>query len=208
MIYAEIISTVLAFASAYMATKENGHHWTLGFLSSALFCLVFWDALLYVDSLLNVFYCLIAIYGAYMWKEAQEAEQSSTTYKVTPKRLSVWIGAVAIVAAFAGVPMSLYTDAVAPYLDTFAAFASLLGMYMLARKIRENWLVWGIANTVYLYLYILQGLYVTAILCVCLIFLCVKGYLDWTRKNTHLLAYLAPLIELPCRKRLFEKSEL
>lgn len=200
-IYIEIISTALALGSIYLATKENYIHWFLGFISSVLFCIIFWGARLYVDSLLNVFYCVMAIYGAYLWKVDLESDQGSAIYKVTLTQLSVWIGGVAILSAVAGVPMSIYTDAVAPYLDTFAAFASLLGMYMLAQKIRENWLVWGIANTVYIYLYILQGLYATAILCICLIILCVKGYLDWTRNNTSLLEYKPIGIRLPGRKK-------
>lgn len=188
-VYIEIISTALALGSIYLATKENYIHWFLGLLSSALFCIIFWDSRLYVDALLNLFYCVMAIYGAYLWKIAPESDRGSPVYKVALSQLSVWIAIIAIFSAIIGSLMSAYTDAVAPYLDTFAAFSSLLGMYMLAKKIRENWLVWGIANTVYIYLYILQGLHTTALLCVCLNILCIKGYIDWTKNNDTFLNF-------------------
>ena len=58
---------------------------------------------------------------------------------------------------------------------------SIVGQYMLNTKIVENWLIWAIVDVIYVFMFIDQKLYLTAILYAFFVVLCLKGLFDWRR---------------------------
>ena len=71
------------------------------------------------------------------------------------------------------------TDASQPHWDAIATALSLIGQWMLARKILENWLVWIVADIIFIGTYIGTGLYATAALYAAFLVLAVVGYKTW-----------------------------
>ena len=53
---------------------------------------------------------------------------------------------------------------------------------MIARKKIENWLVWILADTIYIGMYIYKGLHLTALLYIVFILLAIRGYREWNKK--------------------------
>jgi nicotinamide mononucleotide transporter len=56
---------------------------------------------------------------------------------------------------------------------------SLLAQWMIAKKKIENWIIWIIADLIYVGMYIYKDLYLTAFLYFIFILLAIKGYFDW-----------------------------
>jgi nicotinamide mononucleotide transporter len=52
---------------------------------------------------------------------------------------------------------------------------------MVAKKVLENWLYWIVIDTVALCLYIDRGLFLTALLLVAYLVICVLGFLNWKK---------------------------
>ena len=75
-----------------------------------------------------------------------------------------------------------YKPASFPYLDSFCTACSLVGQVLLARKVLENWLIWIFVDIIYLPIYILKHLDVTAIMYGLYVFLAIWGYFDWRKE--------------------------
>jgi nicotinamide mononucleotide transporter len=68
-----------------------------------------------------------------------------------------------------------------PYLDSGLTTLSLVAQWMMTRKILENWVLWIIADIVYVPMYISKGLYVTAGLYAVFLVLAIMGLVQWRR---------------------------
>ena len=66
-------------------------------------------------------------------------------------------------------------------LDGFAAGISVISLYLLAKKYKEQWIGWIIADVISVILYIITGLYFTAGLYTLYIIVGVAGYKEWTK---------------------------
>jgi nicotinamide mononucleotide transporter len=68
---------------------------------------------------------------------------------------------------------------------------------MMTRKILENWLLWMIADIVYIPMYISKHLYVTAVLYAVFLVLAVIGLVDWRRSLERDRRYTRPQLAPP-----------
>jgi nicotinamide mononucleotide transporter len=178
----ETVAVVLSIAYLLLAMKENSLCWYCAFFSTAIYVWIFGDVSLYMESALNIYYMLMAIYGWYQW---QRGGQDHAGLKIS--RWSLTNHCLAVVAILLATVISGYllaenTAAHLPYLDSFTTWASVITTLMVARKIIENWLYWVVIDFVSIFLYLDRGLYQTAGLFVLYIVLALAGYILWTRK--------------------------
>jgi nicotinamide mononucleotide transporter len=66
-----------------------------------------------------------------------------------------------------------------PVLDSLTTMLSLIAQYMLNKKYFENWYVWMAADLIYIYLYLVRGLQLTALLYFAFLLLCILGLRSW-----------------------------
>ncbi|MDG2177112.1 MAG: nicotinamide riboside transporter PnuC [Gammaproteobacteria bacterium] len=178
----EIIAVVLAIAYLLLAAREHIACWYCAFVSSAIFSVIFWDVSLLMESLLNVFYVVMAVVGWYEWRRGGQEHTG-----VTIRTLAAWqhgmIIAVLIVAALInGYFLQMYTGASWPYLDSFTTWASVLTTFMIVWKVLENWLYWFVIDGISIYLYVDRGLTLTAMLFVVYLVIVIFGFLQWRRR--------------------------
>ena len=175
---AEAVAVVLAIAYLVLAIRQNIACWLAAFLSSLIYLAVFFAARLYMESLLQVFYAAMAIYGYRQWKYggANHSGVKITTWK--PRQHVAALGTIAGTSAAIGWIMS-HTDAAFPYVDAFTTAAAIVTTYMVARKVLENWLYWFVIDGVSVYLYLARGLELTAALFVLYLVLIVIGFRRW-----------------------------
>ena len=85
--------------------------------------------------------------------------------------------------AFAAIAFVLirWTDSTVPYGDSFTTAMSIVGMWMLAQKYVEQWLVLIAVDVVCVGLYLYKGLYPTAGLYALYTVIAVFGYFKWLR---------------------------
>ena len=77
----EAIGVMFGFGYIIFAIKENRICWILGFFSSAIFCVIFFTSSIYMQSTLQVFYCLMSVYGWINWG------QGNASVKITAIKL-------------------------------------------------------------------------------------------------------------------------
>ena len=177
----EILGFVTGAASVWLAAKDNVWNWPIGIANSVFFLFLFFTAGLYANSALQIFYILIGFYGWYEWLRGGEAKTRLDIARTPRSALPYLIGAVIAGTIVLIVVLDRLAGSTAPIWDGLTTALSLVAQYMLARKWPENWWVWITADVVYIVLYAYTGLYLTSVLYVIFLMMCVLGYRHWAR---------------------------
>lgn len=192
----EIIAVLASLTYVILASREYRGCWLAAILGSSIYVLVFFQYQLYMDSALNIFYVVMAVYGWLMWKNRQPkidlvaaATEKKTTIKVwSCKKHINAIASIILLSALSGFYLDNYTDAAFPYLDSLTTWSSFLATWMIVNKILENWLYWIVIDAASIYLYINKELYFTALLFGLYVIIATYGYLNWKKlyqKSSH-----------------------
>ncbi len=180
----EMVAVLLSVTYLLLAIKQSLWCWVAAFISTLIYTILFFDASLLMDSALNLFYLVMAIYGWYSWKYGnginKNEELEITTYGLA-KNLKV-IGTLIIVSLILGYIMANYTRADFAYLDTFTTVFAVFTTYTLTKKVLENWLYWIVIDSISIYIYINKGFYLTAILFAFYTVLAFIAYNNWKKE--------------------------
>lgn len=162
----------------------------------AIYIFVYYNAGLYADFGINIYYLGAAIYGWMMWKygaflrrtilkkTAANIENPQQQLPITRMPLHYLLPLTAVFAAtFAGIAWILinFTDSNVPLLDSFTTALSIIGMWMLARKYVEQWWAWIGVDAVSAGLYVYKGLDFTAALYALYTIIAIFGYFKWKK---------------------------
>ena len=184
----EILAVFLSVSYILLAIKQNLWSWVAAFFSTLIYSILFFDASLLMDSALNIFYLVMAVYGWYSWKygniKAQNEQLQITTYGIT-NNFKI-IGILILISILLGYIMANYTSADFAYLDTFTTVFAVFATYMLAKKVLENWIYWVVIDTVSIYIYIQKGFYLTAVLFAIYTVLACVAYIQWKKEYKNL----------------------
>ena len=177
----EMLAVVLSVTYLLLAIMQNIWCWIAAFISTLIYSILFFDASLLMDSALNIFYLVMAIYGWYSWKYGNSKNKGDdlviNSYGFL-RNLQIII-ALTIISSILGYIMANYTKADFAYLDTFTTVFAVFATYMLTKKVLENWLYWVIIDSVSIYIYINKGFYLTAILFVVYTILAIFAFKQW-----------------------------
>jgi len=181
----EAIAAALGLAYLLLAVRRNLLCWLCAFASTSIYLVLFADAHLYMQSLLQVFYLAMAVYGFIEWRKGRTFE-GDVLIRSWSVRQHVLVAVLVLLAtAVNGWILSTRTDAAAPYIDSFVTWGSVITTWMVARRVIENWLYWIIVDGVAAYLYFTQGLLATTLLFVIYLGIVIRGYFVWRRERGH-----------------------
>ena len=175
----EASATALGLANQWLTIRRNILCWPVGIASVTLFGLVFFDARLYSDLLLQGVYVGLQAYGWHAWLHGAPGRAVLAIRRLAP--IDYWRAPLLIVAiaTILGSVMRIATDASLPYVDATATALSLVAQWLQARKVLEGWIVFIAANLVFIGIYATKGLYITIGLFVVLTGMAIAGYLAW-----------------------------
>ena len=180
----ELLGVGLSFIYLYLSIRQKIGLWLFGFLSSALYVVVFFQAKLYADMTLQFYYLGVSLYGWINWKRGR-SEQGEEMEIVTIERGFIYPLALYSFLIFGVYYWVLvrFTDSTVPLGDSFVTALSVVATWMLARKLLENWLVWIVANGLSIALFLYKGLYPTVLLTSVYCVMSVVGYLAWRKQR-------------------------
>ena len=172
----ELTAVILAVAYLLLAAKAHIACWYCAFISSAIFSVIFWDVSLMMESLLNIFYVVMAVAGWYEWRYGGTSHKGVRIRKLSARQHSLILISLILISLVNGWFMMSYTSAAWPFLDAFTTWASVLTTFMVVWKVLENWLYWLVIDSLSIYLYIDRGLYLTATLFAVYLIIVIFGY--------------------------------
>jgi nicotinamide mononucleotide transporter len=178
----EIWAVITSIAYAWLAARNSIWCWLFGVVSPILsgYALYFYFSL-YAETLLQLFYIGIALYGAYSWKYGGKNKDEKPISQWNPRK-HLWIVLGGTVLAFAmGKILADYTDAASTYLDAFTTVFAVFATIMTARRVLENWIYWMIIDSVSIYLYASRGGYLFAALFLAYTLVALYGYYNWKK---------------------------
>ncbi len=178
--FIEIFGAVTGIIYVIFEIRQNSWLWPLGLATAAAYVLIFFRSKLYADMSLQTYYVVISALGWYWWMRAggqgdvleneihpESLKSDIKGLKVTrvkPKLTIILIVSFFILWLLLYNVLSRLTDSPVPGWDAFITSLSVIGTWMLARKIYEHWYLWIVVNLVSVILYFTRGLYLTVIL--------------------------------------------
>ena len=181
--YVEIIATAIGFVYILFSVKGDKRLWLYGLISSALYVYICYVAGIYADMAINTYYVIISIYGWSHWNEKQSDSRDELPISHTNLKETLLIISInGLLFIFIAYILSRFTGSTIPYWDAFTTSGSITATWMLARKKKENWLLWIVVDAVSVGLYIYKGLYPTSGLFLVYTILAIIGYYKWNKK--------------------------
>lgn len=145
----EIIGTIVGLVYLWLEYRASIYLWIAGIIMPAIYIFVYYDAGLYADFGINIYYLGAAVYGWMMWKygsfvrrklhlHIKEGQQELPITRM-PMKYYLPLGIVFAVT-FVCIAWILirFTNSNVPWLDSFTTALSIVGMWMLARKYVEQ----------------------------------------------------------------------
>jgi nicotinamide mononucleotide transporter len=181
--YSGLEITAVLFAVLYLvlAIRENIWCWLCAMVSTAIYVWLFIGARLYMESVLNIFYFIMAIYGWFVWRSGDGDKQALpvSVWSAVTHLTAVFI--IIVLTAASGYALAIFTDAAYPYVDSATTFAAIWATFLVARKVLENWWYWLLIDAVSILIYWSRGLELTALLFVVYVVMIPFGLVSWTR---------------------------
>lgn len=176
----EYIAVALSMAYLLLAIKESLWCWPAAFFSTIIYTLLFWNGALLMESALNVYYMLMAIYGWFIWRYGnQHSQHGQPIQSWTIHRHVHIILATSLVSVVLGFVMQNYTHADFAYLDSFTTCFAVVTTYLVAQKVLENWIYWIVIDAASMYLYFEKGYYPTLVLFIFYTIMAAWGFKTW-----------------------------
>ena len=179
----EIIGTIVGLVYLWLEYRASIHLWIAGIIMPVIYIFVYYEAGLYADFGINIYYLGAAVYGWMVWKFGKRPVYEKEL-PITHMPIRSWLkaGIVFIIAQlFIAWILINHTDSDVPWWDAFTTALSIVGMWMLARKYLEQWWVWMLADVVCVGLYIYKELYFTSVLYALYAIISVFGWLNWRK---------------------------
>lgn len=181
----ELIAMLLALAYVLWAAIGSIWCWPAAFFSTAIYTYIFYDVSLLMDSALNIYYLIMAVYGYLIWQK--DSNQKNNQHSKSPLTIVSWqlnfhIKAcliLTIVSFILGYLMANFSSAHFPYFDTFTTVFAIFATYLVTQKVLENWIYWIVIDAVSIYLYLAKDLIPTVVLFGIYIIIATWGYFKW-----------------------------
>jgi len=178
------IATLLGIAYVILAIRQSIWAWPSAFVSTLIYTILFWQAQLPLQSLLNAYYLAMAVYGFWLWHQPPQSDKAIQVHQQTFGFHLSFLLLGSLLTWGIGSYLQSGNYSAAPYLDAGVMIFSVLNTYLMARKLLENWLYWLVINSAAMYLYWLSGFYLTIVMFMLYFVLAIIGYLTW-RKELH-----------------------
>ena len=184
MVVWESLAVLLAIAYLVLAIRQNIWCWAAAAASTMIYLFIMYEAALYMESALQVFYLAMAAYGWQQWQKHADAAQDLQVSTWPLRYHLIAVGTVIALVFISGNLLSKYSLAALPHLDSLTTWGAVVATFMVTRKILENWLYWFVIDAVSVGLFMSRGLYLTALLFVVYLVLIVIGYRSWRASMT------------------------
>jgi nicotinamide mononucleotide transporter len=179
--WTEPTAVILAIAYLLLATKQNISCWFAAFFSSLLYFFVMYSAGLYMEAGLQIFYCIMAVYGWTQWRITLPGNSKFLVKTWNRDQHIKAILLIILLAIVSGWALEKFTNAALPFLDSLTTWGAIVTTYMVAKRLLENWIYWFVIDTISVFLFYSRGLILTSILFLVYLIIIYFGYKSWTQ---------------------------
>src|ERR1700693_2836562 len=156
----EALAVLSSLVYVALAVPRSRWCWVAGGVGSLIYVWLFARARLPMQSLLQVWYVGVAVFGFLRWSHEGTMCVSLLSWRGHAAGVAVSLLLAVVIARF----LAAATQAAWPHLYALSMALSLFATWLTARGKLENWLYWIVIDAVQAWLYAAQGLVFTAFL--------------------------------------------
>jgi nicotinamide mononucleotide transporter len=175
----EIVAFTVSVLGVWLTTARSLWNYPFSLLSVVLYGVIFYQVKLYADMGLQGIFAGTLLYGLWQWRRNRIASGEVLVARVRRGEVLASIATGICAAAALGFLLYSRTDASLPWVDSALLAGSLVGSVWAARRNLESWWVWIIVDVLYVGVYVVKHLYLTALLYAAFVALAVLGLRRW-----------------------------
>lgn len=181
----DITTTVLGLAYILLEYRASVWLWGVGLVMQILDVWLYYDKGLYADCGMEFYYIAMTVYGYANWKWLHRRNNRSQTARdithFDRRYIAPWLCFTLTAWLVMWYLLEYYTDSTVPVADAFTTALSFVGIWALARKYLEQWLIWIVVDVVTAVLYFQKDIPFKASLYTLYVVIAIAGYLRWRK---------------------------
>ena len=179
----EITAVIFGLLSVWYAKKDNILVFPTGLINTSIYVFLLWKWSLLGDMMINAYYFIMSIYGWYHWTRKKGDEFAYPIAKITNQEKKFSVSLFFLTMLFVIVIYLIFNKFTnwMSYVDTFITGVFFVGMWLMAKRKIENWILWIIGNIISVPLYFAKGYTFTSIQYIIFTIIAIFGYLEWKK---------------------------
>ncbi len=175
--WAELLGFLTGAVCVWLTVRSRISNFPVGIANSAFFLVLFAATRLWADSALQIIYIVLGFVGWWQWLRGP----TTRTLKVArASRTSLaWCLVFVVLGTYILTLILRGAHDIAPFWDALTTCLSLAAQWLLNAKRVETWFFWIAADCVYIPLYIVKRLDLTAVVYVIFLGMCIAGLRAW-----------------------------
>lgn len=177
----ERFSVLCGIIQVLLSKNNKVSNYFFGILGILSGMYVLFGAKLYAEIVLNMYYLVMSIYGWWYWMSSKEAREQPIS-SCSPNDWRVVISISVLGFGLLYLALRHLTDSDVPAWDAWVSATAWAGMWLLAKRKIENWILLNISNLFAVPLLIHKELYLFAALTTFLFAVAIFGFFSWKDK--------------------------
>jgi nicotinamide mononucleotide transporter len=182
-IFLELTAVVFGIISVLFARKNNILVYPTGLVSTLIYVYILLEWKLFGDFIINIYYSVMSILGWYLWTRKKNGATEFPISVMNRKDYvfsSLIFGGTLLFIALVYHFFDKFTDWTA-YVDTLTTALFFVGMWLMAKRKIENWIIWIVADIISVPLYFYKGLTFSSIQFLLFTIIAILGYIEWRK---------------------------
>lgn len=190
----DMLTTALGLAYILLEYRASIWLWAVGFAMQTLGIVLYYQKGLYADCGMEFYYLAMTVYGWWNWIRKKKAQDKASTDGQASRPAAPthferrfilpWTFATLAIWAAIYYFLAYHTDSSVPVADSFTTALSVVGIWALARKYLEQWLIWIVCDVVTSALYFYKDIPFKASLYALYVVIAILGYRKWKKMMT------------------------
>jgi nicotinamide mononucleotide transporter len=179
----EITAIIFGLLSVWYAKKDNIWVFPTGIINTAIYVYLLWKWSLLGDMMINFYYVIMSVYGWYHWSRKNGAEVAFPISKMTTaeKKSAIIIFLLTLLFVVAVYTFFDKFTHWTSFVDTLVTGIFFVGMWLMAKRKIENWILWIIGDIISIPMYFFKGYSFTSIQYFIFTIIAIFGYLEWKK---------------------------
>ena len=194
----EATATVFGILSVYFSIKKNIWVYPTGITSTLIYVYILFDFGLLGDCMINVYYTVMSIYGWILWYRSSgdhiHVQVSWASRKEWAHGILLFALSIILVTgvyyykpyidngfSMQSTSLGLYHLDWGNWLDVVTTSVFLVGMWFMAKRRIENWIIWIIGDFICIPMMIYKGLGITSVQYLVFTVMAILGYAAWKK---------------------------
>lgn len=182
----ELFAVAFGLLSVWSMKKESILAFPFGIINVLVYVYICFSAKLYAYAGINLFYFVMSVYGWYNWLRQDGNEEKIRITACSLRERLVYGFAIIVFFILLRILLVRFTDSIVPTWDAITTAIYIVGMWLLARKKIENWILWIAGDLISIFLFAYEKLYFSSFQFLVFTIIAVLGFLEWRKKLTRI----------------------